>query len=312
MKKLYCIFDDYPTAAKDQLENAGILLDIHPKGFPRPNENEMSSIIQKYDGVIIGTSQKLTHDMFENINEPRIIATASVGLDHIQIPDNKKNLITVINTPTANAKSVAEYTFACALMCCKRLDEGKKLYIERKNNKFLSQKPGDLYGKTLGVIGAGSISKEIMNFGQMFGMNVLFWTAHPERHSDLINCGMKYKNIDQVFMDSDFISVNLPNKPETAGIISRKLITNMKSDAVFISISRLPIVDLDALVDKAIKNRDFYVCLDIDLDENVADRITGISNIQVTPHIAGGTIETRQRMFNEITEALIRQYSNDR
>lgn len=303
--KLYCIFDDYPEEACECLKHSGIEVDVHPYGLPRPDKNEMKSILENYDGAIIGTSQKISSDMFEHVESPRIIATASVGTDHIDIPVEKKDLVTVLNTPKANAKSVAEYTIGCALFCCKRLYEGRSLYYAGKNNKNLKKKPEDLYGKTIGVIGAGNISAEIMNMARMLGMNVLFWTPHPEKHLDLVQSGMKYTDIHCLCSEADVISVNLPNKPSTAGFISGQLVSEMKNDAVFISVSRLPTIDLTALKNKASQHPDFYLCLDIDVDDNVIKTIPDIPNILITPHIAGGTIETRKRMFHEIAVSIV-------
>lgn len=309
--KLYCIFDDYPKEACKHLNEVGIDINVHPFGLPRPDRSQMKTIIEQYDGVIIGTSQKISKDMFENVSGPRIIATASVGTDHIEIPEEKKKMITVINTPKANAKSVAEYTFGCALLCCKRLYEGRNLYYSGKNNKSLRRKPEDLYGKTIGVIGAGNISAEIMNMSKNFGMRVLFWTPHPEMHSDLIQSGMKYTDLHVLCSESDVISVNLPNKESTVGFISEQLVAEMKDDAIFISVSRLPTINLNALKNKAVQHSSFYVCLDIDVDEEAIKTIPDISNFIVTPHIAGGTIETRKRMFNEIAK-YIECYANEK
>ena len=93
----------------------------------------MKEILGEYDCVIIGTSQKIGEDDFDAVNSPRIIATASAGTDHIKVPEAKKDLITVINTPGANAVAVAEYTLGCALSCVKRLDEGSRLVINGKH-----------------------------------------------------------------------------------------------------------------------------------------------------------------------------------
>ncbi|MDO4413629.1 MAG: NAD(P)-dependent oxidoreductase [Erysipelotrichaceae bacterium] len=302
---IYCIFDDYPKEAINRLLEAGIVLTVHPKGKSRPNNTEMKMILQEYDGVIIGTSQRINEDMFEGIDDPRIIATASVGLDHIHVPENKKKHVTIINTPTANARSVAEYTIGCFLSCTKRFAEGKNLYLEGKNNKQLSKKPGDIYGKSLGVIGAGNISREIMLMAKMLGMNVFFWTPHPENHIDLHKDGMTYREFDQLISESDYISVNLPNNEGTKDLISERVVSIMKEDAVFVSVSRLPTVNLRALVEKAEQSRDFYVCLDIDVDDSVVSQLPNLPNLQLTPHIAGGTTETRIRMFNEIASMLV-------
>ena len=87
-------------------------------------------------------------------------------------------------------------------------------------------------------------------------------------------------------------------------MISAELVGKMKPCAVFISVSRLETVNTDALFEKALANKSFYVCLDIDVDPAVALKIPPQPNVLVTPHIAGGTIETRKRMFIEIADQL--------
>ena len=133
--KVYTIFDDYTDEAARILRNAGTELTIHPMGKARPDAEEMKTILQEYDAVIIGTSQKITENMFDEIDTPKIIATASVGTDHISIPGDKKDMVRVVNTPLANAQSVAEYVMACALGSVKRFSEASRLYREGRNNK---------------------------------------------------------------------------------------------------------------------------------------------------------------------------------
>ena len=126
--KISSIFDDFPLEAIALLEEEGVKVTVHPQGVPRPDKADMRTIFEEYDGVIIGTSQKMVPEIFKNIESNRVIATASVGLDHINIPEEKKKYVTVFNTPKANAQSVAEYTLGCALACIKRFREGNDLY----------------------------------------------------------------------------------------------------------------------------------------------------------------------------------------
>lgn len=302
--KAYSIFDDFHKEAIEILEKAGVELTIHPMGVPRPNDAEMKSILEQYDCAIIGTSQKIKPEMFENVNSARIIATASVGLDHINIPEDKKDLVTIFNTPKANAQSVAEFTFGCALACCKRLFEGRARYAEGKDNKTLHRKPEDLMGKIIGVVGAGNISKRIMELAVFWGMDVICWTKHPENHTALLDYGIQFVSLEELCEVSDIISVNLPNLADTVNLISESLIARMKDTAIFISVSRLQTVDVEALFRKAEIKPDFYVCIDIDVSAEVVKRISDIENVMVTPHIAGGTIATRRRMFKEIAEQI--------
>lgn len=303
--KVYSIFDDFGEEPAKILKNKGVQLSVHPLGLPRPSADEMKEILKNNDCIIIGTSQKITVDMFDGIEQPRIIATASVGTDHINIPKDKRHLVTVLNTPKANAQSVAEFTIGCALSCCKRLIEGRELYKRGKNNKDLSHKPEDLSGKTMGVVGAGNISEKIMEYAMFFGMKVLCWTAHPDKHTQLTRKGIIFASLETLIADSDVISVNLPNNEGTKGLISKKLIYAMKENTIFISVSRKPTVDWIALFKRAEESPYFYVCMDIDLDQEISRHLLHCYNIMVTPHIAGGTVETRKRMFLEIANQVI-------
>ena len=302
--KAYCIFDDFGIEASTLLINAGVDLTVHPMGKPRPNQEEMKLILEKYDCVIIGTSQKITNNMFENISTHRIIATASVGLDHISIPPEKKKYVEIIRTPKANAQSVAEYTIGCALLCSKRLVEGNNLYLDGKDNKALKKKPEDLFGKTLGVIGAGNVSACIMRYARFFGMNIMCWTPHPERHMELAEIGVIFEELNSVIKYADVLSINLPNVEETYNLISKERISLMKTDAIFISVSRKEVLNVEALINKACEYPNFYVCLDLDIEDSIIKYLPSQNNILVTPHIAGGTIETRKRMFVEIAQQI--------
>lgn len=302
--RIYSIFDDFGENPSTIIRNAGGDLTVHPMGKPRPSGNELKELLENYDCIIISTGQKIREEMFDNIETPRIIATASVGIDHISIPKGKNDLVTIIKTPKANAQSVAEYTMGCALSCIKRLHEGYNLYRAGKNNKQLIQKPEDLLGKTIGVVGAGNISVRIMEYAKMFGMKVICWTRNPDKHKDLLDLGVSFVELRHLASVADVISVNLPNKIETVDFISREIVDLMKDNAIFISVSRFETVNVLSLLEKAKRVKTFYVCLDLDVNESILDKIPDQHNVLVTPHIAGGTVETRKRMFRELAEQI--------
>ena len=125
--KVYSTFDDLDEKSKKIMLKAGINLFIHPHGIARPNKHMLTEILDNYDAVMLGTSQKISPDMLSNIVSPKIIATASSGIDHIEIPESKKKLVKIVNTPKATGLAVAEYTFANILSCYRRLAEGNKV-----------------------------------------------------------------------------------------------------------------------------------------------------------------------------------------
>ena len=298
--KAYSIFDDYPEEAVRLLESAGVEVTVHPRGVPRPDAVQFKTILEGYDCVIIGTSQKISEDMFENITSPRIIATASVGLDHIMIPESKRGLVTVINTPDANTQSVAEYNIGAMLMTRKRLLEGDQLYARGLDNKKLLRKPEDIHGTTVGFVGAGRISGKTMELIHPFGVNILCYSDDADQRGYLTEkYGTEFVSLEELAERSDIISVNVPNTPRTHHLISSQIIDSMKKSCIFISIAREQVTDIPALLEKAEANPDFYAVLDLDVIPEYAGR-NNSRNIIITPHIAGGTVETRKRMFKEV------------
>lgn len=302
--RAYTIFDDFGTVPAEILTSAGVDLTIHPLGVPRPDAGQMKKILADYDCVILGTSQKITEDMFDGIETPRIIGTASVGVDHIRIPPEKRDLVTVFNTPAANAPSVAEYIVGAMLVARKRLAEGCGLYARGLDNKKLHKKPEDVRGTTVGFVGAGRITTRAMELLHPFGVEFLCHTDDaPMRQNLTERFGVRFVSLKELAERSDIISVNVPSTPSTAGLISGDVIAAMKDSAIFISISREQVVDLEALLAKAESNPDFYAMLDLDVFPEYTGRVNH-RNVFITPHIAGGTIESRKRMFREVVEQI--------
>ena len=304
--KAYSIFDDFSEEALQNLEKAGMDVTVHPHGVSRPDRLAMKEILEKYDCVIIGTSQKISSDMFENVNTPKIIATASVGIDHISIPENKRTLITVINTPNANTQSVAEYNVGAMLMARKRYMEGNYLYSQGLDNKKLVRKPEDIHGATIGFVGAGRITTKTMELLRPFGVAYLCYSDDADKRGSLVDeYGVKFVSLQELARKSDIISVNVPSNASTYHLISADIISKMKEDCIFISIARNQVVDLLKLFDKAENCPNFYCVLDLDVLPDCIGK-NNSRNILITPHIAGGTVETRKRMFRELAERVDR------
>lgn len=302
--RAYSIFDDYPVEAVSTLKQVGVEVTVHPLGVARPDDDRMKEILNEYECIIIGTSQKIKIDMFEGIETPRIIATASVGVDHIRIPDNKRGLVKIINSPGSNTVSVAEYVIGALLLARKRYFEGNSLYGKGYNNKMLIRKPEDIYGATVGLIGAGRISTRIMELLQPFGVHILCYTKHPDAHKELIEqFKIQFTTLEEVVKQADMLAVCVPETDSTYNLIDESIVANMKESCVFISIAREKVTNIKALIQKANTCPNFYVILDVDVVPEYTSFCNG-RNIIITPHIAGGTIESRKRMFMDIAERI--------
>ena len=303
MLKAYSVFKDLDKKACEILTNAGIELELSTSE-ERPNKEELLKLLNDYDILIIGVKEILTEDMLKAINNKKIIATLSIGVDHIDNSFFESNLIKVINCQTSNVISVAEHIFSLILSLKKRIIEANNIAMKGGTKKDLSARSNDISNSTIGIIGAGKISREVIKIANVFNMKIYCNTLNPEKHKDLLEQGVEFLSLDELLSNSDIITVNIPLNKENKNLISKDKIKLMKKTATFINTSRAEIVDMNELIRYADENAVFNVGLDID-----AENYKGLLNIKrnnviVTPHIAGVTKEAIKRMDVELANSI--------
>ena len=302
--KAYSIFKDFDKKACEVLKNSGIRLDIS-NSAERPNKEELIRLLNDYDILIIGIREKLTKDMLRKINNKKIIATLSIGVDHIDKNFFESDLIKVINCQTSNVISVAEHIFALILGLKKRVIEANEISIKGGTKRDLSLRSNDISNSTIGIIGAGKISREVIKIAKMFNMKIYCNTLNQEKHQDLLKEGVEFTDLDNLLTISDIITVNIPLNEENEKLISKDKIRLMKKTATFINTSRAEIVDMNELMRYADENTTFNVGLDIDVEDYKEILNTKRNNVIVTPHIAGVTKEAIKRMDVELANSII-------
>lgn len=306
MKKAFSVISNISTSAIDILESNNIDLTIDNSGNI-PNIQEIISLLNDYDILIIGVKTLISKEILEYVKSPKIIATLSIGLDHIDKEVRDSNLIHVVNIKNANTISVAEHIFSLILALNKRLYESNNLVLDKKGNKKnLHERPDDISNKKLGLIGAGNITKEVIKIAKVFNMSICCYTKNPDNHKYLLEYGVIFKTLDEVLKESDIINVSIPLTEETKYLISRDKINIMKPTATFINTSRQDVVDTKALIENADKYNTFYVGLDIDLDDYADLFSVYRNNVIVTPHTAGVSKQAIDRMDYELANKIIK------
>ena len=150
-----------------------------------------------------------------------------------------------------------------------------------------------------------------MKLLSVFGTKFLCYTLHPENHKNLADkYNLKFVTSNELAQQSDIISINVPLSESTQNLISAEIISKMKENCVVVSVARDKVIDISALIEKATANQNFYAILDLDVIPDYIGKNNN-RNIVITPHIAGGTIETRKRMFNEIAQAISQHIAMD-
>ena len=303
--RAYSVFDDFPQSSISILRNKGVEVIVHPKGEERPKGGELKRLLDEYDILIISTAQTISEGMFKDVVTPKIIGTASSGVDHIHVPLDKCRYVKIVNAKNANRSTVTEHAFALLLALRKQLLDGRAVAAEGKSKKNMSRRPVDLLGSTIGVVGAGGIASSILRMADCWGMKRLCWTLHPENHLDLKADNVEFVDLETLCLKSDNIVVSIPLSDRTNCLVTSSLISYMKDTAAVIVTSRLEVVDIEALFAKAKNNPLFGLAIDADA-ASIRD-LWSIeqNNIIVTPHIAGGTVESRIRLFNECSQNVV-------
>lgn len=185
-------------------------------------------------------------EVLDKLPHVKLITTRSTGYDHINIRECKRRGVTVCNVPRYGENTVAEHAFALILALSRKL---KKAVLKVNELRFdLDGLKGfDLYGKTLGVVGAGAIGLHSIRIGRAFGMRVL---AHDLKPQPILAevLGFEYVPLETLLGESDVITLHVPLTKDTYHLINMDTIHQIKRGALLINTSRGPVVQTEALV----------------------------------------------------------------
>lgn len=255
----------------------------------RPSSaDELVARISDADIVInIRSTSRFTGDVFERCPELRLISIWGTGTDNVDLGAAKARGVRVTNTPGVSAVAVAEHTLALIMTVAKQI-----VTVDRqvREGKWPRAMVPQLRGKVLGLIGMGAIGREVAKLGRGIGMRVAAWTFHPAGDT------AEWVGFDDVFRQSDVVSVHVRQSLETTGLIRREHFELMKPGAIFINTARGPIVREADLIAALRTNRIAGAGLDVfDREPLPPDSpLYSLPNVVLTPHAAGITPETTE------------------
>lgn len=282
---------------------------------PIPYE-ELIKLANQYDGMAVSGWDKFDENFFNNMNgRLKIIATFSVGYDHIDIKSAKEKNIIITNTPNVLNDAVAEITLLLMLATCRKAYEGISLVKSGKwkdvKVDFVNFVMGQsLTGKTLGIIGMGRIGRIVAKRAKGFGMKIIY--CNRNKLSNEIEDGAKYyESVNSMMPDCDFVSIHTPATKETKNILNNTAIELLPKHAIVINTSRGSTVDDEALI-KALQNNKIYAAgLDVFINEpNVDERYLKLDNCFLLPHIGSSNYETRDAMAMIAVDNIYAYFNN--
>ncbi|MFH0770131.1 MAG: NAD(P)-dependent oxidoreductase [Candidatus Peregrinibacteria bacterium] len=243
---------------------------------------------------------QFTKEMIAKLPKLKLIATRSVGFDHIDLTACKERGITVCNVPDYGSHVIAEHVFALLLSALRHVREGDER-VEGGTFDYLGLRGMTLRGKTIGIVGTGKIGRKVAQIAHGFAMKILA-TDHvrvPEL-TDLL--GVEYVPLAHLLAESDIITLHLPALKETEHILDAQAFAKMKNGVILVNTARGALIDSPALV-SALKSRKIaFALLDVlEHEKNFAENkeLIGFPNVVTTPHIAFYTDESMKNMYED-------------
>lgn len=293
-------FEKIKDKVKKIFEEENIEVVINPYGRVL-SEEEMGELIGDMDGVIVGVDP-ITSTVLEKANRLKVISKYGVGVDNIDLHGAKEKNIVVTNTPSANSNAVAELTVGLIINVLRKINISDRRTREGNWDRFVGR---ELTGKTLGVIGTGSIGRRVIKLLKGFDLKVLCYDKYPD-YSWALSEGVSYVSLVELLKNSDVISIHIPLTEETYHLISEKELRMMKKDVVIINTSRGGIIDENALYKFLKAGEIFGAGLDVFEKEPPKNSpLLELDNVVVTSHIGAHTEESILNMAQIAVENLI-------
>ncbi len=231
----------------------------------------------------------------------RYIGVLATGYNVIDIAEAKKRGIVVTNVPGYSTDAVAQFTMALLLEICHRVGHHSRAVHAGKwsacrDFAFWDYPLMELQGKTIGIVGYGSIGQAVAKVAKAFGMKVLAYSRH--------GCREDYAPLEELYARADIISLHCPLTAENTGMINAATIARMKDGVILLNTARGGLINEGDLRDALLSGKVYAAASDVMAKEPVpADcPLLGLDNMIITPHIAWAAREARQRLMDVATE----------
>lgn len=261
---------------------------------PPETEDELRERIETAEIAIVGWSE-LTEKIINTAANLKMISIWATSCHYADLNAAAARRIVVSHVPAYATESVAEHAFALLLSAMRKLLPADK-HVREGGFDWRPFGGRELKGKTLGVVGTGSIGFRVAEIARVFGMNILGYDKYPN-HKRADEVGLKYVDFPTLLAQSDVISLHVTMTPETEGMLGREQIESMRTGAVLINTSQGRIVDEKALIKALTAGRISCAGLDVFSQEPPAkgNPLFKLENVVLSPHIGFHTLEAVKR-----------------
>ena len=265
--------------------------------------------MQNIDGLIVRNLTQVNEEILLTAPNLRVVGRLGVGLENIELPACAKRNIKVIPATGANAESVAEYVVGAAVALTRGFIPATMATLKGEWPRPRFSGYHEFLGQTLGIVGFGSIGRVVAKKAHAFGLHCVAYDPMLSEDSIALDgFSVPLLQLNELLSKSNAVSLHLPYLPETKNLFNPTTLDQMKEGACLINTARGGIVDELALAERLRSGRIGGAAIDVFSTEPAKDlsHFTGIENLILTPHIAGVTQESNERVSQMIADEVNR------
>ena len=306
----FLLLEGVHQSAVDTLKAAGYSnIDYHPKALP---EEELKVAIADAHFVGIRSRTQLNEQVFAAA--PKLIAVGCfcIGTNQVDLAAALQNGVVVFNAPYSNTRSVAELVIAEAILLLRGIAE-KNALAHRGIWQKSAAGSFEIRGKTLGIVGYGSIGMQLGVIAESLGMQVRFYD--PVNKLPMGNAAQIH-DLAELLGQADIVSLHVPESSSTKNMIGKKQLAEMKKGGILINAARGTVVDIDALAAALESGHLAGAAVDVfpveprSNDDEFISPLRKFDNVILTPHIGGSTMEAQANIGMEVAEKLAKYSDN--
>ncbi len=296
MAEVFITTQAFPEAIR-KLADAGHVVRTTDKA--RLSRDDLLLGAEEADALVCLLADRIDGEVFKRANRLKVVANLGVGVDNIDVHAATDSGVAVTNTPDVLTETTADLGWALMMAAARRIVEADA-HLRRHGFPgwtFMPPHMGvDVYGSSLGVVGAGRIGSAVARRAAGFGMKIFYHSRSPKPQLERV-LEAKRVSLDDLLAQSDFVVLCVPLTDETQHMIAQRELSLMKEDAILVNIARGPVVDEGALVQALRAGRPRAAGLDVfEREPEVHPGLVELSNVVLTPHIGSASEATRKKM----------------
>ncbi|KAI1115863.1 D-3-phosphoglycerate dehydrogenase 1 [Nemania sp. NC0429] len=306
------LLENVNQSGKDILTGQGYQVEALKTSLP---EDQLIDKIRDVHVIGIRSKTKLNEKVLREAKNLLVIGCFCIGTNQVDLEYAARHGIAVFNSPFANSRSVAELVIAEIITLARQLGDRSNEMHRGTWNK-VSNKCWEIRGKTLGIIGYGHIGSQLSVLAEAMGMSVIYYDTVSLM---ALGTARQVPTLEALLNQADFVTLHVPELPETKNMISAAQLAQMKDGSYLINASRGTVVDIPALINAMRIGKIAGAALDVYPTEPRAngdyfnnslngwdEELRSLNNIILTPHIGGSTEEAQRAIGIEVGDALVR------